>query len=218
MSEIEHLFPGPAALAYGADANAAFLFGALPGASHLHLGCHGSVDHGDPLNTTLHLADGGLRLADLQAGLSLPVRLVVAAACDSALFDVFQPDEVVGLPAGFIQAGAAAVVAALWPVDDRATALLMTRFYELLAERRLADPRRCLRDAQLWLRDLSRAAERRYLRQRPALRRALRRGAFSWYLAVLTARRGAVPAVRLPWRRQRYRHPRYWAGFVLYGA
>src|SRR5205807_2129082 len=118
---------------------------------------------------------------------------------------------------GFIQAGAAAVVAALWPVSDRATALLMTRFYELLAERQLADPRRCLRDAQLWLRDLTRAAERRYLRGRPALRRALRKGALSWYLAVLTARRGGGVA-RLPWRRRRYRHPRYWAGFVLYGA
>jgi CHAT domain-containing protein len=33
----------------------------------------------------------------------------------------------------FLQAGASSVVASLWPVDDRATAVIMERFHEALA-------------------------------------------------------------------------------------
>jgi CHAT domain-containing protein len=47
-----------------------------------------------------------------------------------------------------MHAGAARVVASLWPVDDLATAELMTRFYRgMLAERR--PPAAALRAAQL---------------------------------------------------------------------
>ena len=40
-------------------------------------------------------------------------------------------DEVVGLAASFLQAGAAGVIASLWPVYDHATFLLMCRFLQL---------------------------------------------------------------------------------------
>ena len=81
-------------------------------------------------------------------------RLVVLSACQTGLTDFRElPDEVIGLPAGFLSAGAAGVVGSLWPVDDRSTALLMAEFHR----RVLAGegPAVALRAAQLWLRGLA---------------------------------------------------------------
>jgi CHAT domain-containing protein len=47
-------------------------------------------------------------------------------------------------------AGATRVVSSVWNVDDRASALLMSRFYEAMLTRRLS-PGRALREAQLSL-------------------------------------------------------------------
>ncbi len=50
------------------------------------------------------------------------IRIVTDSSCDL-------PDEVIGLPAGFLMAGAPGVVGSLWPVNDISTAPLMERFY-----------------------------------------------------------------------------------------
>jgi CHAT domain-containing protein len=62
----------------------------------------------------------------------------VLSACQTALGagaqeDVPLGDDWVGLVQAFHTAGAANVMAALWPVDDRATAELMGNFYRALA-------------------------------------------------------------------------------------
>jgi CHAT domain-containing protein len=62
------------------------------------------------------------------------------------------PDEVVALPTGLLQAGAAGVVASLWSVPDKRTMLLMVRFYHCWRHERL-QPAEALRQAQQWLRD-----------------------------------------------------------------
>jgi hypothetical protein len=62
-----------------------------------------------------------------------------------------------GLASAFLAAGSSAVVASLWPVEDRATERLMRRFYDGLARDLTAD--RALAEAQLALtRDPSTAA------------------------------------------------------------
>jgi CHAT domain-containing protein len=68
-------------------------------------------------------------------GLHLAADLVVLSACQTglgagALGDVPAGDDWVGLTRAFLHAGAAHVVATLWPVEDWATAALMERFYE----------------------------------------------------------------------------------------
>jgi len=63
--------------------------------------------------------------------LSLPVDLVVLAACETASGDRVRGEGSMGLSWSFLQAGASRVVATLWQVDDRRTADLMTRFLEL---------------------------------------------------------------------------------------
>ena len=142
----------------------------LPGATHLHLACHGGFNPNEPLDSALYLSgEERLTLRDLLDGnLDLSSqRLAVLSACQTGITEFEQvPDEAIGLPAGFLQAGIPGVVATLWPVNDQSTAVLVAEFYRLLlAERQdpataLARARRFLRDATA--QDLAQWFERRY--------------------------------------------------------
>ena len=142
----------------------------LGGATPLHLACHGGFDLSEPLDSALYLAGGDrLTLRELLDGdLDLSSqRLAVLSACQSGITE-FQrvPDEVIGLPAGFLQAGVPGVVATLWPVNDQSTAVLMAEFYRLLLTDR-QDPATALRGAcghlrDATARDLAEWFERRY--------------------------------------------------------
>ena len=127
----------------------------IAGTTHLHFSCHGRFDMGSPLASALYLAGADkLTLRDVLNG-NVNVsraRLVVLSACQTGIAD-FQnvPDEAVGFPAGFLQAGVPGVVSTLWSVDKLSTALLMTEFYRYHLVDGLA-PSDALRQAQLWLR------------------------------------------------------------------
>src|SRR6185503_8601078 len=90
----------------------------------LHLACHGYADLANPLDSGLLLAGRPVKLRDLLDGVRLHVRLAVLSACETALPGTELPDEVVALPTGLLQAGVAGVVASLWAVPDRSTAML----------------------------------------------------------------------------------------------
>lgn len=194
---------------YAEDATEEGLLHILPNASHIHLACHGLFDPDDPLSSRLQLAGGDrLELREILAREPFRgTRLVVLSACQTALTDFLQlPDEVIGLPAGFLQAGAAGVVGTLWPVDDLSTALLMVRFYELHLETRLS-PAQALGKAQIWLRDATASEILVWCEGRS-------RG---------TGNRGiaAAVALRLGLEEPEYRpfaDPFYWAPFVFVGA
>jgi CHAT domain-containing protein len=142
----------------------------LPGATHLHLACHGGFNPEEPLDSALYLSGGDrLTLRDLLDGtLDLSSqRLAVLSACQTGITEYNRvPDEAIGLPAGFLQAGVPGVVATLWPVNDRSTAVLVAEFYRLLlAEQQ--DPATALTSAREHLRDatarkLAEWFERRY--------------------------------------------------------
>lgn len=140
-------------------------------ATHIHLACHGSAAFFDEvLSACIWLAgDEPMTAAELLDLEGFSPRLVVLSACETGIIQGHEtPDEVLSLGNLFLAAGAAGVVSTLWTVDDYATALLMSRFYERLAIGAL--PSSALRAAQLWLRDLSDDAEDEYLAERPALR------------------------------------------------
>ena len=76
--------------------------------------------------------DGALTVGDVY-GLDLfRAGLVVLSACQTQLGAQSRGDDIVGLTRAFIFAGSPSVVASLWSVDDQATGLLMTSFYQHL--------------------------------------------------------------------------------------
>ncbi len=224
LASIGQVFAGEQLdLACGAGATKDFLLAHLDGATHLHLACHGKGSFGDPLDSALLLGADQLTLREITTSVRVDARLVVLSACQSGHFDILTaPDEVVGLPTGLLRAGAAAIVAALWPVEDEVTALFMTRFYELLRHRPDGPgaPAFALRAAQIWLRTLSRADEDAYLAARPQLERTLRHAAArSPGRHLLTE---VIPRIRR-WHRRHlsptpYGHPSDWAAFHLVGV
>jgi CHAT domain-containing protein len=76
--------------------------------------------------------------------------LVVLSACETGLGRVASGEGVLGLHKAFHLAGARAVAASLWQVPDRATQVLMERFYDNLWTRKMT-PIEALRQAQIWL-------------------------------------------------------------------
>ena len=120
------------------------------------------------------------------------------------------PEEKLSLAHGLIEAGAASSIASTWPVDDRATMLLMIRFYELWSGGSISTAD-ALRAAQLWLRDTTDGAFRTYL--------AAKAGVVSSQNAPPEAVEHLVHALDRTSDSQRsFAHPLAWAGFASFGA
>lgn len=130
---------------------------ALTTARYLHFACHGKFDPYQPLHSGLILS-GGEPLTLRQILDDYPLncaRLAVLSACQTAITDFNNlPDEFIGLPAAFLQAGAAGVLGSLWPVDDLSTALFMDHFYHLHWDKG-QEPAAALQATQQWLRHLT---------------------------------------------------------------
>lgn len=78
------------------------------------------------------------------------IDLLVLSACQSGLGDVAASEGVFGLQRGFKRAGVNSIVMSLWKVDDKATEILMTAFYDNLSKG--LSKRESLFNAQLTLR------------------------------------------------------------------
>jgi CHAT domain-containing protein len=72
--------------------------------------------------------DGYVTVAEISA-MTLAADLVTISACDSGAGVADQGEGVLGMAYGLFQAGASATLLTLWPVADKHTATLMTRFY-----------------------------------------------------------------------------------------
>jgi CHAT domain-containing protein len=80
--------------------------------------------------------NGFLQLNDIY-NLRLSAELTVLSACDTGLGKDIRGEGLMGLTRGFMFAGSRSVVASLWKVDDRATAVLMSHFYEAMLQKGL---------------------------------------------------------------------------------
>ena len=78
--------------------------------------------------------------------LELRAELVTLSACDSAAGELAGGEGPLGLPRGFLVAGASSVVSSLWRSHDEATRELMADFYRAMA--RGTAPAAALREAQ----------------------------------------------------------------------
>ena len=122
------------------------------------------------------------------------VDLMVISACRSA--QGRSSDEgPAGLVRGLKKSGVKSVIATLWEIDDRASFLFMSRFYEVL--RQTHDKRMALAAAQAYLRDEYEVIPSDGVSASERIRN----------------RRRAATGVRKPYRP--YTSPFYWAAFVL---
>ncbi len=196
-----------------------------------HFSCHGYFNATQPRKSALILANAQLDSAptqlnaenylslqngdvlDLNKCLTLDsiftlnlkqCRLVTLSACETGLIDSRNiSDEYIGLPSGFLYAGASSVVSSLWTVDDLSTAFLMIRFYQNLQKGFTVAL--ALNQAQLWLKDLTKGdletwIEENKLPLKPAIRINLRRHLY-----------------QLEDDAQPFQSPFYWAAFCAIG-
>jgi CHAT domain-containing protein len=203
----------------------------------IHFSGHGTYDWRAPEQSGLLLRDPDvdrvnprtgegidpLTVAEMRQALRLSrTRLVTLSACETGLTETRRglADEYIGLPGVLLEAGARAVVASLWAVDDLATALLMWQFYQAW-DRGVLPVAEALRRAQEWLRTRSREQiddaleELNQLwepwRQSGAIP-AMRDRAIDQEWEILAAHRRLDKLGHPP-----FAHPYWWAGFEAVG-
>ena len=108
----------------------------------VHVASRGVLNKPNPLFSFIEFAeaqgeDGRLEVHEVY-GLALDADLVVLSACQTglgsgALADVPAGDDWVGLVRAFLIAGARGVIATLWTVEDRSTAVFIEKFYQEVA-------------------------------------------------------------------------------------
>ena len=136
----------------------------------IHLATHAIVDARQPERSCLILSqvdlpdaleaakkgeriyDGRLTVQEILREWKLDADLVTLSACETALGQQISGEGIVGFAHAFLQAGARSLLVSLWKVDDQATSLLMTRFYDNLWQRHQAKAT-ALREAKKWLRE-----------------------------------------------------------------
>lgn len=130
----EHLDPELKHLT-GPQANVQTLIAAwTPDIRHLHLSAHTLASPRCPDASALMLAptssdELGLLSAQKIATLKLNQALVVLGACSTAKGTQLQGEGVLSLARSFLMAGAQAVIASIWPVEDSEAKLFFKHFY-----------------------------------------------------------------------------------------
>jgi CHAT domain-containing protein len=148
--------PGQATVRVAAAANRQFVLdGGLASYQYVHLATHGLVDSAQPALSRLVLSqfdalgnavEGRLYLHEIYR-LLLYSDVVVLSACDTAMGRDIRGEGLIGFTQAFLYAGSRSVIASLWPVRDRPTKELMTRFYANLLHKQL-NPTEALRSAK----------------------------------------------------------------------
>ncbi len=173
----------------------------------LHFSGHAEYNFKNPLHSYLMLSHNtteNLTLNTIFSDLQIPqTDLVILSACCTGVVDASQPtEEHLGLPTGFLLAGAKAVIASQWKVNSISTAFLFDEFYRQLQitnNKAIA-----LKNAQLWLR--SRSAEE--LRNRAKL----------WVNKLQGNERIDVEVKLDLLKGIPFKSPYYWAAFTLTGC
>jgi CHAT domain-containing protein len=227
--------PNMTILAESSATREAFLDQPLAETNYLHLSCHGYFNFNTSLNSALLLAgcklsapipeDEPNRYLPLPNGSAIDLsrcltlgdifeldlrrcHLVTLSACETGFSDIAssQNDDYIGLPAGFLYAGTPSVISTLWAVSDRATAILLIRFYELYQDRNnpitYRCPRLALYHAQAWLRDAKAGELLAWVKKSPPSGTRLN---LKTYFATM------------PETDQPFNKPHYWAAFTYVG-
>ncbi len=228
----------PTMALFGADASEAELdrlaaSGELGRFGFIHLATHGVIDEAipqrsaviltqtglpDPLEQVLHqkpVFDGRLSVREVQRGWDLKAELVTLSACETALGRDAGGEGFVGFTQALLMSGARSVCLSLWKVDDKATSLLMTRFYRNLLGKRAglskAMPKsEALQEAKHWLRSLT-------IDKIDGELAAMQRGEVRPLAKDTSVPSGNRPSSSRSTGIRPYDSPYFWAAFVLVG-
>jgi CHAT domain-containing protein len=159
--------------------------------------------------------DGRLSVREIQHDWDLKAELVTLSACETALGREAGGEGFVGFTQALLMSGARSVCLSLWQVDDKATSLLMTRFYQNLLGKRVglsqAMPKaEALKEAKHWLRNLT-------VRELDGEQVALERGEVRPLAKDSGERTSVAPSPTQLTGGRPYDHPYFWAAFVLVG-
>jgi tetratricopeptide (TPR) repeat protein len=209
--------------------------GALKTYRFLHLATHGKANPDVALSSAVFLAaeperpaasadpaalesapDGQITAEQIVRTCDLDADLVVLSSCESGLGRYAGGEGYLGFAQALFVKGAHSLVLSQWKVDDKATALLMTRFYQDLLGKRpgLSQPlpkADALDEAKSWLRDLT-------VDQAGSELAALDRGTVR---PLVEEADGPAPraasSTAQPVGVRPYAHSYYWASFILIG-
>ncbi len=193
----------------------------------LHLATHGETNDTIAFNSRIILSQDRPKATEAAAGeplldnqllakevmdhWKLNASLVTLSACESGLGRQGGGDGLLGFAQSFLLAGARSVCLSLWKVDDRATALLMDRFYRNMIEKKMTKVA-ALKEAKEWLRNLSVAeAADRLANLTDGVARADRPRRKD--VVDLSAQKEKSNDPVKP-----FGHPKYWAAFILIGS
>lgn len=195
--------------------------GGLSRYRYLHFATHGVLDDQHPMHSSLILArqqppgpndraepNARLTAEGILRGWKLNADLVTLSACNTGLGKLSGGEGYLGFSQALFLAGARSLVLSLWQVDDAATALLMTRFYENLMgtpEGTVKPMAKALAllEAKRWLRTLKPEEVKELTKDLPT--RGTR--------GRIEKRRGPGDPNAL----HTFEHPYFWSGFVLIG-
>jgi CHAT domain-containing protein len=200
----------------GSGATESRIRSAVHDADVVLLSAHAHFDPQDPGASGLVAADQTWSVDDIYGGLHFQRHPVIMInACESGMMSLDERREVVALPYAFVTAGASAVLASLWPVEDISAGYFAERFFH-----HLTDPGEFPASAAgLAVQDL-----RQLMREGAAAR-----------VEALVARleeegdvfgEDADTYIRLTALRQQleagdeypYAHPRFWGGYLVVGS
>jgi CHAT domain-containing protein len=203
---------------------------------YLHFATHGETNDVKAFESALILAqdklpnnplpradepfiNGQLSANEVLEFWDLNAELVTLSACETALGRKGGGDGLLGFAQAFLKAGSRAVCLSLWKVDDTATALLMTRFYQNLLGKRLGLDKpmpkaKALAEAKKWLRELSLEEAKQLAAAAMQDVHRQDRGKGESLNLVVPALDPAAPEDKAD---KPFAHPRYRSAFILIG-
>lgn len=97
--------------------------------SWVHLACHASQNASDPTKSAFHLHNGRLDLGTLTKNALKNAQFAFLSACETAMGDERLSEEAVHLAAGMMVAGCPAVIASMWPIEDKDAPMVAKEVY-----------------------------------------------------------------------------------------
>ncbi|HTU72728.1 MAG TPA: CHAT domain-containing protein [Trebonia sp.] len=122
VDSLAPLYPGARVLT-GQRATVTDALQALEGTDVAHIAAHGEFRAGNPMFSSIALADGPLTVYDLERLRQAPT-MIMLTACDTGRTQAHPGDEMTGLASALLAVGASSVVAPLLPLPDQAAARL----------------------------------------------------------------------------------------------